>query len=111
MPIYLIALTSFVLFLSTRGGVLVLPALAAQLGADARGIAATLSSALMTLVLLQFFSGVLADRYGRRRVLYGLLGRLEPLLLLASVPASLALPVAWWVQDTRPLAVGLDQRC
>ena len=69
MPIYLIALTSFVLFLSTQVGVPVLPALAVQLGADARGMAATLSAALMTLVLLQFFSGMLADRYGRRRVL------------------------------------------
>ncbi len=69
MPIYLIALTSFVLFLSTQVGVPVLPALAAQLGADARGVAATLSAALITLVLLQFFGGVLADRYGRRRVL------------------------------------------
>jgi MFS family permease len=69
VPIYLIALTSFVLFLSTQVGVPVLPALAVQLGADARGMAATLSAALMTLVLLQFFSGMLADRYGRRRVL------------------------------------------
>jgi MFS family permease len=69
VPICLIALTSFVLFLSTQVGVPVLPALAADLGADARGMAATLSAALMTLVLLQFFSGLLADRYGRRRVL------------------------------------------
>lgn len=69
MPIHLIALTSFVLFLSTQVGVPVLPALAARLGADTRGMAATLSAALMTLVLLQFFSGALADRYGRRRVL------------------------------------------
>jgi MFS family permease len=69
VPIYLIALTSFVLVLSTQVGVPVLPALAVQLGADARGMAATLSAALMTLVLLQFFSGMLADRYGRRRVL------------------------------------------
>jgi len=69
VPIYLVALTSFVLFLSTQVGVPVLPALAARLGADARGMAATLSAALMTLVLLQFFSGALADRYGRRRVL------------------------------------------
>jgi len=69
MSIYLIALTSFVLFLSTQVGVPVLPALSAQLGADARGMAAILSAALMTLVLLQFFSGILADRYGRCLVL------------------------------------------
>ena len=69
MPIHLVALTSFVLFLSTQVGVPVLPALASELGADTRGMAATLSAALMTLVLLQFFTGMLADRYGRRRVL------------------------------------------
>ncbi|MBC7262632.1 MAG: MFS transporter, partial [Chloroflexi bacterium] len=50
-------------------GVPVLPALAAQLGADPRAMAAILSAALMTLVLLQFFTGMLADRYGRRFVL------------------------------------------
>ncbi len=85
MPIYLIALTSFVLFLSTQVGVPVLPALAADLGADARGMAATLSAALMTLVLLQFFSGLLADRYGRRRVLAAgaFLGGISSLLCAA----------------------------
>jgi DHA1 family bicyclomycin/chloramphenicol resistance-like MFS transporter len=69
VPIYCIALTTFVLFLSTQVGVPALPALSAQLGADARAMAATLSAALMTLVLLQFFTGLLADRYGRRKVL------------------------------------------
>ncbi|MGQ9493591.1 MAG: MFS transporter [Anaerolineae bacterium] len=69
MSIYFIALTSFVLFLSTQVGIPALPALAAQLGADTRTMAAILSAALMTLVLLQFFTGMLADRYGRRLVL------------------------------------------
>ncbi|MGB9880707.1 MAG: MFS transporter, partial [Anaerolineae bacterium] len=69
MSIHWIAITSFVLFLSTHVGVPVLPALAAQLGADPRAMAAILSAALMTLVLLQFFTGMLADRYGRRFVL------------------------------------------
>lgn len=69
MSIYWIALTAFVLFLSTQVGVPALPALSAQLGADTRAMAAILSSALMTLVLLQFFTGILADRYGRRKVL------------------------------------------
>jgi MFS family permease len=108
MPIHLIALTSFVLFLSTQVGVPVLPELAAQLGADARGMAATLSAALMTLVLLQFFSGVLADRYGRRRILVtgaflggvssllcAVVGRWELLLLLrilGGVADAVAMP-------------------
>jgi MFS family permease len=69
VSIYWIALTAFVLFLSTQVGVPALPALSAQLGADAQAMAATLSAALMTLVLLQSFSGVLADRYCRRKVL------------------------------------------
>lgn len=63
-------------------GVPVLPALAAQLGADTRAMAAILSAALMTLVLLQFFTGMLADRYGRRLVLVcgALLGGISSLL-------------------------------
>ena len=44
-------------------------ALVAQLGGDATATAAALSAALMTVVLLQFFTGSLADRYGRRLVL------------------------------------------
>jgi MFS family permease len=64
-----LAVITFVLFLSTLVGTPVLPELAAQLGADAGMTAAILSSALMTVVLLQFFTGGLADRYGRRRVL------------------------------------------
>lgn len=69
MRLVLLALTTFVLFLSTLVGTPAIPELAAELGADAGATAATLSSALMTLVLLQFFSGGLADRYGRRLVL------------------------------------------
>jgi len=40
--------------------------------------------------------------------LHGPLGRIEPLLGLASIPAWLALPVAWQVRETRPL--GLDHK-
>jgi MFS family permease len=69
MRLTLLALTTFVLFLSTLVGTPVIPDLAAELGADARATAATLSSALMTVVLLQFFTGGLADRYGRRLIL------------------------------------------
>ena len=69
MSIYVIAIITFVLFLSTQVGVPALPALSTELGADATRMAAILSSALMTLVVLQFFSGAVADRWGRKRVL------------------------------------------
>jgi len=65
----LLALVTFILFLSTQIGVPSLPRLSAELGANPQEMAAVLSSALMTLVALQFFSGALADRYGRRAVL------------------------------------------
>ncbi|MBN1579868.1 MAG: MFS transporter [Anaerolineae bacterium] len=65
----LLALATFVLFLSTLVGTPILPELASSLGAGTNATAATLSSALMTVVLLQFFTGGLADRYGRRPVL------------------------------------------
>lgn len=69
MRLILLALTTFVLFLSTLVGTPAIPELAAELGADAGATAATLSSALMTVVLFQFLTGGLADRYGRRAVL------------------------------------------
>ncbi len=65
----LLALTTFVLFLSTLVGTPVIPELATSLGAEPGATAATLSAALMALVLFQFFTGGLADRYGRRLVL------------------------------------------
>jgi MFS family permease len=65
----LLALATFVLFLSTLVGQPVIPELAAELGADPGATAAILSAALMTTVLFQFFSGGLADRYGRRLIL------------------------------------------
>jgi MFS family permease len=60
-----------VLFLSTLVGAPVIPELAAELGAGAGATAAILSAPLMTVVALQFFTGGLADRYGRRLVLGG----------------------------------------
>jgi len=69
MRLILLALTTFVLFLSTLVGTPAIPELAANLGADGSGTAAILSSALMTVVVLQFFAGGVADRYGRRLVL------------------------------------------
>jgi MFS family permease len=69
MRLILLVLTTFVLFLSTLVGTPAIPELAADLGADGSATAAILSSALMTVVVLQFFAGGLADRYGRRLVL------------------------------------------
>ena len=82
MPTCAVAVATFVLFLSTQLGVPALPTVARRLGADATGAAATLSAALMTLVLLQFFSSGLADRYWQRRVLVcgALLGAIRSLL-------------------------------
>ncbi|MBN1660227.1 MAG: MFS transporter [Anaerolineae bacterium] len=71
MQLTLLALTAFVLFLSTLVGTPVIPDLVADLGGDAAATAATLSAALMTVVLLQFFTGGLADRFGRRPILAG----------------------------------------
>jgi MFS family permease len=71
MKLYFLAIVTFVLFLSTQVGVPALPRLSAELGANPPEMAAVLSSALMTLVALQFFSGLLADRCGRRAVLVG----------------------------------------
>lgn len=68
-PLVPLALATFVLFLSTLVGQPVIPELAARLGADPTATAATLSAALMTTVLFQFFSGGLADRFGRRAIL------------------------------------------
>ncbi len=71
MRIYLLAVLTFILFLSTLIGAPTLPRLSAELGADQQETALILSAALMTLVALQFVSGSLADRFGRRTVLIG----------------------------------------
>ncbi len=71
MRIYLLAILTFVLFLSTQIGAPTLPRLSAELGAGEQETALILSAALMTLVALQFISGSLADRFGRRAVLIG----------------------------------------
>jgi MFS family permease len=71
MRICLLAVLTFILFLSTQIGVPTLPRLSAELGAGQQETALVLSAALMTLVALQFVSGILADRFGRRTVLIG----------------------------------------
>jgi MFS family permease len=99
----LLALTTFVLFLSTLVGTPVLPDLAAELGADAGATAATLSAALTTVVALQFFTGGLADRYGRRLVLGG------AALAGGSTSAGCALAGDWrWLLAMRILGGAAD---
>ena len=103
MSIYLIASLTFVLFLSTQVGLPALPALSTELGADATPMAAILSAALMTLVCFQFFSGALADRWGRKRVLVvgAALGSISS-LLCALAPTwqwLLAMRVAGGIAD------------
>jgi len=109
----LLALTTFVLFLSTLVGAPVIPELAAGLGADAGTTAAILSASLMTVVALQFFTGGAADRYGRRLVLGGaaLAGGLTSLgcALAGGWPWLLAMRVLGGVADaiSMPALLGL----
>ncbi|GEM_PF-4881053 len=60
---YGVGLMAFILFLSTMVGVPVLPQLSKELGADAAGVPIVVSAALATVVLAQFFTGVLAETY------------------------------------------------
>ena len=113
MSIYFLAIATFVLFLSTQVGTPVLPALSAELGADPQAMAGILSASLMTLVLLQFFSGVIADRYGRRSVLVigAFLGGMTSLLcaFARTWPSLLALRILGGVADAiaLPALLGL----
>ncbi|MFC1522084.1 MFS transporter, partial [Elusimicrobiota bacterium] len=65
---YGIGMMAFILFLSTLVGVPVLPELSKELGADASEIPIVLSAALVTVVIFQFFSGFLADKYSRKKM-------------------------------------------
>ncbi|MEW6184622.1 MAG: MFS transporter [Thermodesulfobacteriota bacterium] len=77
-----VGIMSFILFLSTLVGLPVLPALAIELGAGPTGAAFVVSAALMTVVSVQFFAGVLADRYSKRRLILigALMGAISSLL-------------------------------
>lgn len=63
---YALGVMAFVLFLSTRVGVPVLPELSVRLGAAPADVPLVVSAALATVVVAQFFTGGLADRYSRR---------------------------------------------
>ncbi len=61
-----VGIMAFVLFLSTLVGLPVLPRLSQQLGAGPTEIPIVVSAALATVVVVQFFTGILADRYSTR---------------------------------------------
>jgi MFS family permease len=88
---YAIGIIAFILFLSTLIGVPVLPALSKELGADSTEIPIVVSAALITVVLTQFFSGFLADRFSKRRLL--LIGA-----LLGSISSFLCIVATNWPQ-------------
>ncbi len=83
---YGVGAMAFVLFLSTLVGLPVLPQLSEELGAGPVVIPIMVSSALATVVVPQFFTGALADRYSRRTlVLAGaLLGAVSSLLCVVA---------------------------
>ncbi len=66
---YGVGLMAFVLFLSTLVGLPVLPRLADELGAGATEIPVVVSAALVTVVVVQFFTGILADRCATRSLI------------------------------------------
>jgi|GEM_PF-557130 len=66
---YLLALVVFISSLSHRIAGPVLPALSRELGATKAAMIFILASQVMTIVVLQFFMGLLADRLGRKRVM------------------------------------------
>jgi len=88
---YAIGIIAFILFLSTLIGVPVLPALSKELGAGSTEIPMVVSAALVTVVLTQFFSGFLADRYSKRRLL--LIGA-----LLGSASSFFCIVAVHWSQ-------------
>lgn len=88
---YGVGIMAFILFLSTLVGVPVLPQLSKELGADATGIPIVVSAALVTVVVAQFFTGILADRYSKRDLV--LIGA-----LVGSVSSLLCVVATHWIQ-------------
>jgi MFS transporter, DHA1 family, multidrug resistance protein len=87
---YWIGIVSFFLSLNTLIGAPVLPRLSAQLGAPNTVIPIILSSTIITVVVLQFFTGSLSDRYSRKKLI--LIGT-----LFACISSFLILVVNnWW---------------
>lgn len=88
---YGIGVFTFILFLSTLIGIPVLPKLSQELGATDAVIPIILSASLITVVIAQFFTGILADRWSKRVLI----------LIGALVGSASSLLVLWatnWVQ-------------
>lgn len=88
---YAVGVMAFVLFLSTLVGLPVLPQLSEDLGAGPSDIPIVVSAALATVVILQFFVGILADRFSKRRLI--LIGA-----LMGSVTSFLCAVATDWTQ-------------
>ncbi len=88
---YGVGIMAFVLCLSTLVGLPVLPALARELGAGPTEAAFVVSAALMTVVVVQFFAGILADRYSKKALI--LVGALA-----GSVSSLLCVTATNWSQ-------------
>lgn len=84
---YAIGVIAFILFLSTLIGVPVLPDLSRELGADSTEIPIVVSAALVTMVIAQFFTGILADRYSKRLLILigALMGSTSSLLCVIAL--------------------------
>ena len=84
VEMYGIGLFAFIIFLSTLMGVPVLPRLSAELGASETVIPIILAASLATVVIAQFFTGILADRYSRRTLILvgAFLGSISSLLII-----------------------------
>lgn len=88
---YSIGIFAFILFLSTLIGIPVLPKLSQELGASDTIMPIILSASLITVVVAQFFTGILADRWSKRALI--LTGA-----LLGSVSSLLVIFATNWVQ-------------
>ena len=88
---YGIGLFAFILFLSTLIGVPVLPKLSQELGASDALLPVILAASLITVVIAQFFTGILADKWSKRSLI--LIGA-----LLGSISSLLTIIATNWVQ-------------
>lgn len=88
---YGIGIMAFILFLSSLIGVPVLPQLSKELGAGSAEIPMVVSASLATIVIAQFFTGILADLYGKRTLI--LSGA-----LIGSVTSLLCVVAGHWIQ-------------